>query len=271
MILPAAARFCHQHQADRRRHRHSVAEHDRLAAFPVITMCVRARARERDTHTRRHRQPATSGPAIIRRRACSWRSLAFGPVVVLSRQPCRAATSKSSEKRRRRPAALSKPPPRLIALRQPDRRQRNQQFHPSSRLFRSGGHGRCTGGEHVAVTTLVGPNGDGVYQPVRGGARERARSSCGRPAVRGQASTTGSLDFAGTRVVATTGIELIADDDHGDEHAETDHDHDDTGEASMPRRIDHDRDDHGDEHAEAATAATSTPSTRMPGGAPAMR
>ena len=115
------------------------------------------------------------------------------------------------------------------------------------------------GGEHVAVTTLVGPNGDAhVYQPNPQAAR--AVSEAEIFVVNGLQfegwldRLIEASDFAGTRVVATIGIEPIAfDDDHGDEHAETDHDHDhdDHGDEHAETDHDHDHDDHGDEHAEA--------------------
>ena len=113
------------------------------------------------------------------------------------------------------------------------------------------------GGEHVAVTTLVGPDGDThVYQPTPADAR--AVSEATILVVNGLQfegwldRLIDASDFRGIRVVATEGIDLIAfddehdhDDDH-DEHAEEaghDHDHDDQAEAG------HD-DDH-DAHAEA--------------------
>ena len=115
------------------------------------------------------------------------------------------------------------------------------------------------GGEHVTVTTLVGPDGDThVYQPTPADAR--AVSEATILVVNGLQfegwldRLIDASDFRGIRVVATDGIEPIAfDDEHGhdddhEEHAEEvghDHDHDDRAEA------DHD-DDH-EEHAEAAT------------------
>ncbi len=120
------------------------------------------------------------------------------------------------------------------------------------------------GGEHVAVTTLVGPDGDThVYQPTPTAAR--AVSEADVLVVNGLQfegwldRLIDASDFDGMRVVATEGIEPIAfDDDHGDshddehgheEHAETGHDdehgHEEHAEAG------HD-DEHGhEEHAEA--------------------
>ena len=116
------------------------------------------------------------------------------------------------------------------------------------------------GGEHVAVTTLVGPNGDThVYQPTPAAAR--AVSEAQILVVNGLDfegwldRLIDASDFEGMRVVATAGIEPIAFDDahgHGDAHSEHaeeaghDHDHEDhAGEAG------HDHDHDHDEHAEA--------------------
>ena len=115
------------------------------------------------------------------------------------------------------------------------------------------------GGEHVAVTTLVGPDGDThVYRPTPADAR--AVSEAKLLVVNGLQfegwldRLIDASDFRGVRVVATHGIEPIAFDDehdHGD-HAEAghddDHDHEEHAEAAT-----HDRDDDHDheEHAEA--------------------
>ncbi len=128
------------------------------------------------------------------------------------------------------------------------------------------------GGEHVALTTLVGPDGDThVYQPTPADARALSEA---RILVVNGLQFEGWLDrlidasdFRGIRVVATDGIEPIAfDDEHGhdddhEEHAEEaghDHDHDDHAEADHDddhddhAEADHD-DDHGhEEHAETA-------------------
>jgi len=85
------------------------------------------------------------------------------------------------------------------------------------------------GGEHVAVTTLVGPNGDAyVYQPTPADAR--AVSSAEILFVNGLAFE-GWIDhlveasgFGGTRIVATAGITPISFEDD-DDHAEAGHDH----------------------------------------------
>ena len=98
------------------------------------------------------------------------------------------------------------------------------------------------GGEHVAVTTLVGPNGDAhVYRPTPADAR--AVSEAHILVVNGldfegwldrliQAS-----DFTGVRAVTTAGIEPMAVEDDGDEHGH-DGDHPEGRSAEG----------HGDEH-----------------------
>ena len=113
------------------------------------------------------------------------------------------------------------------------------------------------GGEHVAVKTLVGPDGDThVYQPTPADAR--AVSEAKILVVNGLEfegwldRLVDASDFRGVRVVATEGIEPIAFDDEHDpggsleihpEEDEHDHDHDDQAEAG------HDHDD--EMHAEA--------------------
>jgi len=115
------------------------------------------------------------------------------------------------------------------------------------------------GGEHIAVKTLVGPDGDThVYQPTPADAR--AVSEAKILVVNGLQfegwldRLIDASDFRGVRVVATDGIEPIAfDDEHDDggsleahaEEAGHDDDHDDQAEAG------HDHDD--EMHAEAAT------------------
>ena len=132
------------------------------------------------------------------------------------------------------------------------------------------------GGEHIAVTTLVGPNGDAhVYQPTPADAR--AVSEATILVVNGLQfegwldRLIDASDFDGMRVVATEGIEPIAFDDEHDQgdnldvHAEEaghDHGHDDQAEAGHDDDHDHDKhakaaahnhdDDHDDKaHAEA--------------------
>ena len=114
------------------------------------------------------------------------------------------------------------------------------------------------GGEHVSVTTLVGPDGDAhVYQPTPADARAVSEAKI---LVFNGLQFEGWLDrlidateFDRMRVVATEGIEPIAFDDEHDRgdlevHAEEaghDDDHDDHAVAG------HDHDD--ETHAEAAT------------------
>ena len=119
------------------------------------------------------------------------------------------------------------------------------------------------GGEHVAITTLVGPNGDAhVYQPTPQAAR--AVSEAEILVVNGLQfegwldRLIEASDFDGRRVVATAGIEPIAfgedaeadghdhggEKDHGHDH-ERDHSHDHGHEDHAG----HDTHDHGDDHA----------------------
>lgn len=88
------------------------------------------------------------------------------------------------------------------------------------------------GGEHVALTTLVGPDGDAhVYQPTPADARSVSGAEIlfvnGLDFEGWIDRLTEASGFAGTRVVATDGITPISfgDDDHEDHH----HDHDDHG------------------------------------------
>lgn len=98
------------------------------------------------------------------------------------------------------------------------------------------------GGDHIALTTLVGPDGDAhVYQPTPADAR--AVNGAEILFVNGLAfegwidRLVEASDFDGTQIVATAGITPIAfEDDHDDheghdhdEHAEGDHDHDHEG------------------------------------------
>ncbi len=119
------------------------------------------------------------------------------------------------------------------------------------------------GGEHVAVTTLVGPDGDThVYQPTPADAR--AVSEATILVVNGLQfegwldRLIDASDFRGVRVVATDGIEPIAFDDEHDqgdlemrtEEAGHDHDHDDHDDHDDQAKTGHDHD--REEHAEAA-------------------
>jgi zinc/manganese transport system substrate-binding protein len=121
------------------------------------------------------------------------------------------------------------------------------------------------GGDHVAVTTLVGPNGDAhVYQPTPQAAR--AVSEAEILVVNGL-QFEGWLDrlieaseFDGRRVVATAGIEPIAFDGmHGHGHGHEEHAHEDGHDHAHEDHAhgdeaghDHDHEDHaeaaGDDH-----------------------
>ena len=118
------------------------------------------------------------------------------------------------------------------------------------------------GGDRVAVTTLVGPDGDThVYQP--GPADAQAVSQAEILVFNGLAfegwldRLVEASDFGGVRVVATDGIQPIRledDDHHDDDHAdEDDHadkdEHDDEHEDDHAAKDDHaDEDGHADEH-----------------------
>ncbi len=118
------------------------------------------------------------------------------------------------------------------------------------------------GGEHVAVTTLVGPDGDThVYQPTPADAR--AVSEAKILVVNGLQfegwldRLIDASDFRGVRVVATEGVDLIAFDDEHDNgggheaHAEEaghDHDHDDHAEAGHDDDHEHEEHAEGDDH-----------------------
>ncbi len=116
------------------------------------------------------------------------------------------------------------------------------------------------GGDRVALTTLVGPNGDAhVYQPTPDDARAVASAAL---LVANGVSFEGWLDrlvdaagFGGQRVVATEGVDLIAfdEDDHHDEHHDEHDHHDEHGDHKEEGHEDHaehgEHDDHGDDHA----------------------
>jgi zinc/manganese transport system substrate-binding protein len=111
------------------------------------------------------------------------------------------------------------------------------------------------GGEHIALTTLVGPDGDAhVYQPTPKAARSVAEADVlfmnGLEFEGWLERLAEAASFDGSMVVATTGVVPIAfeeheDDDHGehDDHEEHD-DHDDHKEHD-----DHDDHKEHDDHA----------------------
>ena len=102
------------------------------------------------------------------------------------------------------------------------------------------------GGEHVAVTTLVGPDGDThVYQPTPRDARMVSEADIlfvnGLEFEGWLDRLIDASDFDGLRVVATEGIDPITfddhDDDHQEEHAESEHEDEE--------HAGHDHHDHG--------------------------
>ena len=102
------------------------------------------------------------------------------------------------------------------------------------------------GGEHIALTTLVGPDGDAhVYQPTPKVARSVAEADVlflnGLEFEGWLERLAEAASFGGAMVVATKGVVPIAFDDH-DDHADHD-DHDD-----HEKHDDHDDHDEHDEH-----------------------
>jgi zinc/manganese transport system substrate-binding protein len=106
------------------------------------------------------------------------------------------------------------------------------------------------GGEHIALTTLVGPDGDShVYQPTPKAARSVAESDVlflnGLDFEGWLERLAEAASFDGAMVVATNGVVPIAFDDHDDHDDEKHDDHDDE------KHDDHAGHDHGafDPHA----------------------
>ncbi|MEL6584984.1 MAG: zinc ABC transporter substrate-binding protein [Pseudomonadota bacterium] len=131
------------------------------------------------------------------------------------------------------------------------------------------------GGEHIELTTLVGPNGDAhVYRPTPQDARAVANAEVlfvnGLEFEGWLERLAEAASFSGTEVVATAGIDAIAfDDDHDDHHGDhedhedhdehdehghddhghSDHDHDEKEDHNDHAGHDHDdHDDHGHDH-----------------------
>ncbi len=113
------------------------------------------------------------------------------------------------------------------------------------------------GGEHIAVTTLVGPDGDAhVYQPTPQAARAVAEADLmfvnGLDFEGWLERLAQAAAFDGALVVATDGIEALTFDEHGDEHGDhEDHDdHDDDHDDHDKHEGEHDdHDDHaGHDH-----------------------
>ena len=109
------------------------------------------------------------------------------------------------------------------------------------------------GGEHIALTTLVGPDGDAhVYQPTPKAARSVAESDVlflnGLDFEGWLERLAEAASFDGAMVVATNGVVPIAFDDHDDHDDEKHDDHDDHDDE---KHDDHAGHDHGafDPHA----------------------
>ena len=106
------------------------------------------------------------------------------------------------------------------------------------------------GGEHIALTTLVGPDGDShVYQPTPKAARSVAESDVlflnGLDFEGWLERLAEAASFDGAMVVATNGVVPIAFDDHDDHDDEKHDDHDDHDDHNDEKHDDHD--DHDDE------------------------
>ena len=85
------------------------------------------------------------------------------------------------------------------------------------------------GGQHIALTTLVGPDGDAhVYQPTPKAARSVAEADVlfmnGLEFEGWLERLAEAASFDGAKVVATKGIVPIAFDEHGDDDDHDDHD-----------------------------------------------
>ncbi|MTH95816.1 metal ABC transporter substrate-binding protein [Roseibium sp. RKSG952] len=118
------------------------------------------------------------------------------------------------------------------------------------------------GGEHVEVTTLVGPDGDAhVYQPTPKDARSVSKAEVlfinGLEFEGWLERLSEAAGFDGYLVVATNGIDAIpfdehdSHDDHGDKDTGADHDHDHDRGGEQHAEAEDDHGDHGHEkHAE---------------------
>jgi len=111
------------------------------------------------------------------------------------------------------------------------------------------------GGEHVAVTTLVGPDGDThVYQPTPGDARALSRAQVlivnGLEFEGWIDRLVIASDFNGLRVIATKGIDAIPFENGHDENGEHKHAHDHDDHAK------HEEHGHGKKHEHHAEASS---------------
>ena len=112
------------------------------------------------------------------------------------------------------------------------------------------------GGEHIALTTLVGPDGDAhVYQPTPKAARSVAESDVlflnGLDFEGWLERLAEAASFDGAMVVATNGVVPIAFDDHDDHDDEKHDEHDDHDDHDDEKHDDHAGHNHGafDPHA----------------------
>ena len=107
------------------------------------------------------------------------------------------------------------------------------------------------GGEHIALTTLVGPDGDAhVYQPTPKAARSVAEADVlflnGLDFEGWLERLAEAASFDGAMVVATNGVVPIAFDDHDDHDDEKHDDHDDHDDEKHDDHDDEKHDDHDD-------------------------
>lgn len=106
------------------------------------------------------------------------------------------------------------------------------------------------GGDHIALTTLVGPGGDThVYQPTPQAAGAVSKADVlimnGLEFEGWLERLTESAGFGGALAVATAGLDPIAFDEHDDHHEEG---HDDEHHGEDHHDDDHDDDHHKDAH-----------------------
>jgi zinc/manganese transport system substrate-binding protein len=107
------------------------------------------------------------------------------------------------------------------------------------------------GGDRIALTTLVGPDGDGhVYSPTPGDARTLAEADIiFRNGLLYEGWIDRLIEASGTEatiVAAADGIDAIADAGHGHDHDDHGHSHDDHGHSHDDHA--HSHDDHGHSH-----------------------
>ena len=110
------------------------------------------------------------------------------------------------------------------------------------------------GGEHIALTTLVGPDGDThVYQPTPKAARSVAEANVlfmnGLEFEGWLERLAEAASFKGAMVVATNGIVPIAFEEHEDEHEEHDEDEEHDEHEEHDDHEEHDEHEEHDDHA----------------------